>query len=382
MIQMFSNSLGPEELRIIAEVLPSRWLGKGNHCEEFEKEFAHALQVPRVLLTNSGTSAIIVAVRALGISSGDEVIVSTVNYVVCASALLEVGAAPIFADVDSHTLNIKPSEIERLKTPRTKAVIVLHYAGHPCPMDDIRAVCGNDIAIIEDSANAVSSSYKGEMCGTMGAAGVFSFDAVKILVMGDGGALVLKDEDAVERAKSYRYLGLSLQTPSGYERMSRQTQRWWEFDLETTSGRYISNDILAAIGRVQLEKLPGFIARRRQIWNHYQRELSQTPGLVCPPEPLSGSTSSYYLYWIQLAQGRDELAVFLAENGVYTTFRYYPLHLVSFFNAQCRLPVAEHINETTLNLPLHQNLSDDEVHKIIDLVKRFLHNRKGGLCTT
>ena len=191
MIQMFSNSLGPEELRVVAEVLASRWLGKGNHCEELEKELARMLDAPRILLTNSGTSAIMIAVRSLEISGGDEVIVSTVNYVTCASALLEAGATPVFADVDPRTLNIEPSEIERLKTPRTKAVILLHYAGHPCPMDEIRAVCGDDIAIIEDSANAVSSSYKGEMCGTMGAAGVFSFDAVKILVMGDGGALML-----------------------------------------------------------------------------------------------------------------------------------------------------------------------------------------------
>lgn len=120
MIQMFSNSLGAEELRVIAEVLASRWLGKGTHCEELENELARALDVPRVLLTNSGTSAIMIAVRSLEISCGDEVIVSTVNYVTCASALLEVGATPVFADVDPRTLNIQPSEIERLKTPRTK----------------------------------------------------------------------------------------------------------------------------------------------------------------------------------------------------------------------------------------------------------------------
>ena len=125
-----------------------------------------------------------------------------------------------------------------------------------------------------------------------------------------------------------------------------------------------------------------FIARRRQIWDHYQRGLAGVSGVTCPPEPLTGTTSSYYLYWIQLARGRDELAVFLAENGVYTTFRYYPLHLVRFFQAQCRLPVAEHINETTLNLPLHQNLSDDDVQMIIDLIKRFLNKFKGGLSTT
>ena len=373
MIQVFSNSLGPEELQAIADVFPSRWLGKGKHCDEFEKEFAENLRAPRVLLTNNCTSAISIAIRVLGIGPGDDVIVSTVNFVACASAVVDVGAVPIFADVDPHTLNITPSEIERLRTPRTKAVFLLHYGGHPSPMDEIGAACGDNIAIIEDSANAVSSSYKGEMCGTIGAAGVFSFDAMKILVMGDGGALVLKDDEAFQRAKSYRYLGLSHQSPSGFETMSKKKQqRWWEYDLDTVSGRFISNDVLAAIGRVQLKKLPQFIARRKQIWDHYQSELAEVAHLTCPPDPLPGTTSSYYLYWIQLRHRRDELAAYLGENGVYTTFRYYPLHLIKFFRAQCSLPVAEQINQTTLNLPLHQNLTDDDVQKIVDLTKRFL----------
>ena len=373
MIQVFSNSLGPEELEAVANVFPTRWIGKGKQCDAFEREFAEHLGLPRVLLTNSCTSAISIAVGVLGIGPGDEVIVSTVNFVACASAVIGVGAVPIFADVDPRTLNIAPSEIERLKTRRTKAVFLLHYGGHPSPMDDIRAACGNNIAIIEDSANAVSSSYKGEMCGTLGAAGVFSFDAVKILVMGDGGALVLKDDDAFDRAKSYRSLGLSPQSPSGFQTMLKNSrQRWWEYDLDAVSGKFISNDVLAAIGRVQLKKLPEFIARRRQIWNHYQSELAEVAHLTCPPDPLPDTTSSYYLYWIQLPAGRDELATYLVENDVYTTFRYYPLHLVKYFGAECRLPVSEQISETILNLPLHQNLTDDQVQKIVDLTKRFL----------
>ena len=373
MIHVFSNSLGPEELEAVANVFPTRWIGKGKQCDAFEREFAEHLGLPRVLLTNSCTSAISIAVGVLGIGPGDEVIVSTVNFVACASAVIGVGAVPIFADVDPRTLNIAPSEIERLKTRRTKAVFLLHYGGHPSPMDDIRAACGNNIAIIEDSANAVSSSYKGEMCGTLGAAGVFSFDAVKILVMGDGGALVLKDDEAFDRAKSYRSLGLSPQSPSGFQTMLKNSrQRWWEYDLDAVSGKFISNDVSAAIGRVQLKKLPEFIARRRQIWNHYQSELAEVTHLTCPPDPLPDTTSSYYLYWIQLPAGRDELATYLVENDVYSTFRYYPLHLVKYFGAECSLPVSEQISETILNLPLHQNLTDDQVQKIVDLTKRFL----------
>ncbi len=371
MIPIFSNSLGEEELSAISEVFASKWLGKGKQCDAFEAEFAQHLKVLRVLLLNSCTAAIYTALRAIDIGPGDEVIVSTVNFVACASAVLELRAKPVFADVDPHTLNILPSEIERLKTSRTKAVFILHYGGHPCPMDEIRAACGDDIAILEDSANAVSSSYKGNMCGTLGDAGVFSFDAMKILVMTDGGALYLSDDEAFERAKVFRYLGLAPKTTSGMDAMNEKQNRWWEFELDETSGRFISNDVLAAIGRVQLQKLSNFIARRKQIWGYYQQEFQNLAEISCPPEPLPDTTTSYYLYWIQTPKRRDALAAYLAENGVYTTYRYFPLHLVKKFNDTSKLPVAEGVNETTLNLPLHQNLSDDNVQQIVDLVKTF-----------
>ena len=369
MIQIFSNTLGEEELQVVKAAFDSKWVGKGKQCDEFEREFAQHLNVEQVLLFNCCTSAIYCALQALGIGPGDEVIVSTVNFVACASAVVDMGATPVFADVDPHTLNILPSEIERLTTDRTKAVFLLHYGGHPCPMDEIRAACREAVTIVEDSANAVSSTYKGQACGTLGDAGVFSFDAMKILVMVDGGALYLRDPEARERAGVYRYLGLAPKTTSGIDAMGEKQERWWEFELSTTSGRFVSNDVLAAIGREQLKKLPAFIDRRREIWEYYQQELVNVPGLVCPPEPLDNCTTSYYLYWIQVPGRRDELATHLAENGVYTTFRYYPLHLVEHYSAQCELPNSEHANEVTLNLPLHQNLSDEEVNRVVEAVR-------------
>ena len=377
MIQIFSNSLGAEEVQAVADVFETRWVGKGKQCDAFEREFADHLHVPpdNVLLLNNCTAAIYVALRALGIGPGDEVIISTINFVATASAVIDMGAVPIFADVDPHTLNILPEEIERVTSKHTKAVFLLHYGGHPASMDEIRAVCGDDILIVEDSANAVSSSYKGRMCGTLGDAGVWSFDAMKILVMTDGGALYLRDENAVQRALAHRYLGLAPKTTSGTDAMEENQSRWWEYDLMTTAGRFISNDVLAAVGRVQLNKLPAFIARRKQIWSYYQAKLAGVSGLICPPEPAPDSIASYYLYWVQAPERRDELAVFLAENGVYTTYRYFPLHLVEHYAAKCRLPNAERINETALNLPLHQNMTDGDVQRIVGLVKRFLKRR-------
>jgi aminotransferase len=371
MIDIFSNTLGSEELEEVKKIFDSRWLGSGKNCNEFEKEFANHLKTEEILLFNSCTSAIYGAHKALGIAKGDEVIISTVNFVACANAIIDMGAKPVFADVDPVTLNILPSEIERLKTDKTKAVSLLHYGGHPADFDEIKTAAGETSFIIEDSANSVSSSYKGKMCGTLGDAGYFSFDAMKTLVMGDGGALFLKDKEHIERAKIFRYLGLALKTTSGIDSLKEENNRWWEFELNDTSGRYISNDILAAIGRVQLRKLNGFINRRKEIWDIYQNELKNVEGIICPPEPLNGCTSSYYLYWINVPGKRDELASYLVKNGVYTTFRYFPLHLVRYYNDNSKLPNSENINENVLNLPLHQNLTENEIYKIIDSIKTF-----------
>lgn len=372
MIPIFSNTLGRDEVQAVADVFQSRWLGRGEHCKTFEREFGEHLGVDSVLLTNCCTSALYIALRVLGIGPGDEVIIPTIHFVACASAVLEMGAQPVFADVDRCSLNILPSELERLRTKKTKAVILLHYGGHPAPMGKIVETVP-EVLIIEDAANSPASTYEGMACGTMGHAGVWSFDAMKILVMGDGGALWMFDQDHREQAEMLRYLGLAKKTTSGMD-SAGETSRWWEYEIDEPSGRFISNDIMAAIGRQQLKKLPDFIHRRQQIWEMYQEGLKDLPEVKRPPEPLEGCTSSYYLYWIQLAR-RDELAAYLYEKGVYTTFRYYPLHMVKGFSDGARLPNAEIINNLTLNLPIHQNLSDEEVENIIFLIHRFFNNK-------
>ena len=371
MIQIFSNSLGDDEVEAVRRVLASKWLGRGKECESFEKELSAYFGVPETLLFNCCTSAIYALLKAYGIGPGHEVIISTVNFVAVASAVKELGAKPVFADVDPVYYNILPSEIERLKTKKTRAVFILHYGGHPAPFDEIKAAAGKNVLIFEDSANSVSSKYKGVHCGALGDGGAFSFDAMKILVMGDGGALIVKDTEARSRAKAFRYLGYGEGTTSGAEALKSGKLRWWEYDIECLSGRFISNDIQASMGRIQLKKLPGFIERRKKIWDFYQGRLKNLPGLVLPPEPLPQTTSSYYLYWVKAAGKRNELAAFLKEKGIYTTFRYFPLHRVNFYGDKSRLPNAEDMNENALNIPVHQNLTDGETNQIADAVREF-----------
>jgi aminotransferase len=370
-IQIFSNSLGDDEAAAVKRVLESKWLGRGKECEGFEKELSLYFGAEETLLFNCCTSAIYAMLKAHGIKAGDEVIVSTVNFVAVASAIIELGAKPVFADVDPDYYNILPSEVARLKTKKTRAVFILHYGGHPAPFDEIKAAAGRDVLIFEDSANSVASKYKGIHCGALGDGGAFSFDAMKILVMGDGGALILRDPAIRAKAKALRYLGYGEGTTSGSEASKTGKLRWWEYDLECASGRFISNDIQASMGRIQLQKLPGFIARRKQIWDYYQANLKGIAGLGLPPEPLAGTSSSYYLYWVKVAGKRNELAAYLKEKGIYTTFRYFPLHLVKFYGDQSKLKNAEEMNENTLNIPVHQNLTDAEVQQIEDALRGF-----------
>lgn len=369
MIPVFCNTLGAEEVEAVRRVYESRWLGPGKEVAAFEAEWhAHLNRGGTVMLTNSCTSALYLALRALRIGRGDEVIVPTVQFVATASLLEALRAKVVFADVDAHTLNILPGEIDRLRTDKTRAVVLLHYGGHPCDMRAVINQCGG-IDIIEDAANAPASTWCDMACGGLGVAGVWSFDAMKILVMGDGGALWIREDDVAERARMLRYLGLAPDTRSGMDR-SATAQRWWEYDVVEPSGRYISNDVSAAVGRVQLGKMGSFVARRHAIWDTYQRELAGVGDLRLPPEPLPDCTSSYYLYWVQTGR-RDDLAVYLKAHGVYTTFRYFPLHLVPHFADGSKLPRAEWANEHTLCLPLHQALSDDDVAQVIEAVRGF-----------
>jgi len=165
-------------------------------------------------------------------------------------------------------------------------------------------------------------------------------------------------------------MGLAPKRSSGIDSLREERERWWEVHLATTSNRYTSNDIVGAIGRVQLKKLDGFIQRRKALWNIYQQELANLEWLIRPPEPLPGTESSYYLYWLRL-KDRDRFAKYLVDNGIYCTSRYYPLHLVSHYGWEGRLPNAEAVNETTINIPLHQNLSEADVEHIVRTIKSF-----------
>ena len=375
MIQIFSNSLGEDELVEVKKVFESKWIGSGPLIKKFEKKFAEKIGSKHVLVYNSATSAMFSAVEILEIKKGDEVIIPSINFVGCSNAVIKAGGTPVFCDVDPEYFNITVSEIEDKRTDKTKAIIPLHYGGHPLDWDALSKACYG-LRIIEDNANSPHSKYKGKCCGTLGDIGCFSFDAMKFVSIGNGGAMAVQDDDLKRKAVENRYFGLPAKESSGIDKFSEGFNRWWEIELNSVSGRHISNDILAAIGLVQLEKVDSFVEKRKQIWKMYKERLSGLSWLELPPEPLADTESSYYLFWLRIKDGkRDKFAKYMIDNGIYVTFRYFPLHLIRHYKERyginAKLPISEKINEETINIPLHQNLTDEDINKIIITIKEF-----------
>lgn len=371
MINVFQPCLGKEELDRIKGVFESNWLGKGKINDEFETKFAVHLNVDRshVFTTNCCSEGLFASMHMFNIGVGDEVIMPTISFVGAGNAVCACGAKLVLCDVDRRTLNVRACDIEKNITPNTKAIMLIHYGGIPCEMDEILSVAKkHGLFVIEDSACSVSSTYKGRACGTIGDMGMWSFDAMKILVCGDGSMLYFKDPEMKKSAEKWLYFGL--ESKSGYS--NSVDKKWWEYDVSSFGHRAIMNDITAAMAVEQLKKLPGFIARRKEIHDLYDSLLGDLTWLDIPEKLPEYCTSSYYFYHIQVKDNvRDNLAKFLRDNDVYTTFRYFPLHRVKHYEIEGSFPNADFAADHTLCLPVHQSLTNDEVKLIAALVRRY-----------
>lgn len=371
MINVFQPALGAEELEAVRQVFASSWVGRGAVTEQFETAFARLVGVERPLMHSISccTEGLFQSMALLGIESGDEVILPSISFVGAANAVASSGARPVFCDVDARTLNPTAALIEPCLSSKTRALLIMHYGGVPCPMEEITALASRTrIALIEDSACSVASRYHSRACGTFGDIGVWSFDAMKIAVTGDGGMLYCKRPELAQQAERLVYLGLSAN--SGYA--STAEKWWWRFETSCNGRRAIMNDIASAIGLEQLKKLPSFIQHRRKIYEYYTQALGRLEWLQMPPPLEARVESSYYFYWIQTKpELRDRLATHLRACGIYTTFRYFPLHLITRYGVSGSLPNAEKAERTTLCLPLHQSLSNRDVDQLVESMTQF-----------
>lgn len=306
----------------------------------------------------------------LDIQPGDEVIVPTISFIGAGNAVCAHGAKMVLCDVDPRTLNARAEDIERVITTKTKAILLLHYGGVPCEMDEIIALVKKyNLKLIEDGAAGVNSFYKGKAIGTFGDMGMWSFDAMKILVCGDGAMLHFNTPEL--RRKADRWLYFGLETKSGYE--NSVAQKWWEFDISSFGHRAIMNDITASIALEQLKKIPIYMDKRTHVQRFYDENLAIFSWLDLPPVLPEYVQTSYYFYHVQIKNGkRDLFAKFLRENGIYTTYRYYPLHRVPGYGVTGNFPNADYAADNTLNLPIHQSISQEELEYIAEKIKSLI----------
>ncbi len=366
MIQVFKPYMGQEEVEAVTEVLKSGWIGLGPKTAEFEKNFAEYIGMPYAVGLNSCTAALDLALKLLHIGHGNDVIVPTITFVSTAHAVVYNLATPIFADVRPDTLEIDPEDVARKITKKTKAIIPVHYSGRPVDMERLKQVAG-DIPIIEDCAHAAGASYKGQKCGSLGLISCFSFHAVKNLAMGDGGALLTRSPEMIERTKRLRWVGIDKGT---WDRNEENISYWWEYFVEEIGLKCHMNDIAAAIGLVQLKKLDHMNKRRKQVAELYFAGLENIPGITLPLKDDKDFTSSWHIFHIK-CENRDKLSLFLQKKGISTGVHYKPIHTYKCYGNRAVLPVSENIFFKLLSLPMYPGLSKDEITHVVDCIRDF-----------
>ena len=300
MIPVFKPCYDHQELEALREPFESGWIGLGPKTKEFEERFAAFLGAPYATAVNSATSALHLAMKVADVE-GAEVITTPMTFVSTNHAILYCGGIPVFADIEPDTLNIDPRDVERKVTPRTKAIVVVHYGGHGCDMEAILGIARrHGLKVIEDAAHACGGQYRGQMLGTLGDFGCFSFHAVKNLATGDGGMIVSRDEADATRMRRLAWLGITRGT---WDRVEGKGYSW-EYNVEELGLKCHMNDITAAIGLVQLSKLERTNGRRRYLAERYTRLLTGVDWIETPVEK-EYTRSAWHNYVIKVADPAD-----------------------------------------------------------------------------
>ena len=361
MINVFGSCVGAEELAEIKSSLDEQWLGMGKKVQILEKLLANKFDITDFTLVDNCSNALFMALELLNLSKHDEVILPSITWISCANAVRLAGYVPVFADVDYDTVNVTTKTINDVMTDKTKAVMVVHYAGLPVHIF-------SKLPVIADCAHAVDTYLDGVPINQYYTINVYSFDSMKNIACGELGGICSNNLKYQEKTKRLRYCGI---LKSGLQARTDK-DRWWEYDVDEPFIKMLPNDIAASIGIAQFKKLDTLQAKRKAIWDKYQSELANVSWLITPPAIPINIKHSYFTYFIKVINGkRDWLARYLLDKGIYTTVRYQPLHLYSAYGSRQKLEAAELLNEQLLNLPLHPNLSDGDVDYIIKCIKEI-----------
>jgi len=356
-VPLFHPHIPRTASKLVGETLASRWIGQGPRVDEFEAALTQRFQ-RTTITTGSGTDALHLSYLLAGIAPGDEVIAPLFTCTATNIPLLYIGAKVVFADVEPMTLNIDPEDVRRKITPRTKAIVVVHYGGLPCDMDTLREIADEaGIPIIEDAAHALGASYKGTQVGSMSEFTMFSFQAIKHITTGDGGAISLRDPSLLEEAKRLRWFGIDRAAKQG---------GIWENDISEVGYKYQMTDIAASMGLAALPELNEILKLRRELFDRYKKNLTGSISIIGVPG--DNVEHAAWLFTIRVTN-RIRLMEQLRAKGIESGQVHYRNDRYSIFSdSRGDFPGMDAVENEYLVLPLHTKLNVSDVDKISEVV--------------
>ena len=355
---VYIPSLKGNERKYVDECIDTTWISsKGHFVNDFEKAFAEYIGVNYATAVCNGTVAIHLAMVALGIKEGDEVIVPTFTYVASANPIKMVGATPVFVDSRADSWQMDPEDVKLKITPKTKAIVAVHLYGHPCDMDAIMSIAKeHNILVIEDCAEAIGSEFKGKKVGSFGDIACFSFFGNKTITCGEGGMVMTNDKDLYEMLVHYKAQGVS------------KTREYWH---DVVGYNYRMTNIQAAIGLAQLEMIEEKVTKKIQLGEWYQKYLADTPLLFHTPLP-----DVVHTYWMCSVLARNEeervaLRQYLADHGIETRPTFPTIHEMPMYNVKAEFPVGKKLSVCGINLPSYPDLNEDDIKAICQVIRDF-----------
>lgn len=369
-IPLFDLNYDEQEEKAIIKTLRSKWISTGPKCQELEQLFCNALNVKHALSVSSCTAALHLAMLALGIKEGDEVIVPSLTFAATANVVKYVGATPVFADIVSYKdLTIDPVDIERKITSKTKAIIPMHYGGFPANMNEVMRIAKKyNLKVVEDASHSPLSEYKGKKLGSIGDVGTFSFFSNKNISTGEGGMFVTNNLDYINKTKLLRSHGM---TTMSYERAKGHATK---YDIESLGYNYRMDDIRASIGIVQFNKLQADLEKRIEVRKLYIEGLKDVSKIIVPFENNKEFVSNY-IFPIVLkdsnSEYRDEIRNKLHEKGIQTSVHYPAVHKFSIYKKEyVDLRTTDYIVDNEITLPMHSRITKEDIFYIIEALKR------------
>lgn len=369
-----------DEINEVVDALRSGWVTTGPKTKQFEADFAAFIgNGVDAIAVNSATAGLHLALEAVGVGPDDEVIVPTYTFTATAEVVRYLGAHPVMVDVDPHTFNITPAAIRAAITPKTKAIIPVHFAGLACEMDEILAIAREyGLRVVEDAAHALPTTYKGKLIGSLDSdVTVFSFYANKTMTTGEGGMVVSRNKGIIARCKVMRLHGISR---DAFDRYVSKTPAWF-YEVVAPGYKYNMPDTAAAMGIHQLRKIPRFQAQREVMASRYDNELADLP-LILPARPVhAADVHAWHLYPVRLQAGanvaRDAFIAQMAEQGIGCSVHFIPLHLHPVWRDTYRLlpdqfPVAQAAYEAEVTLPLYTRMTEEDQTRVIATIRHIL----------